>query len=29
MTYRFAPAARQEFIDVVQWYMAEAGSMNA
>jgi toxin ParE1/3/4 len=24
--YRFAPAARQEFIDAVQWYLVEAGS---
>jgi toxin ParE1/3/4 len=26
VTYRFAPAARQEFIDAVQWYMIEAGT---
>ncbi len=26
MTYRFAPSARQDFIDAVQWYLDEAGS---
>lgn len=26
MRYRFAPGARQEFIDAVQWYLVEAGS---
>ena len=26
MRYRFAPDARQEFIDAVQWYLVEAGS---
>ena len=26
MTYRFAPGARQEFVDAVQWYLSEASS---
>lgn len=29
MSYRYTPAARQEFSDAVQWYLAEGGPIAA